>query len=194
MKDKIENMTAWNIAVLKWKEGYNMAYVLTNGSHYIKMTDTGAVTKTDNIKEARVYLTTEKAKERMRKAPRKTKGYYILDIGTHSKYYVAKGRIKFPKEVREMLYHNADGRCVLCGRKILYDDVSLDHVIPLAMGGADDISNVQITCRACNLFKGSVLPSDFVDRVTEIFLYQMEKKQGSNFMWKIVHRLLLKML
>lgn len=159
------------------------------------MTDTGAVTKTDNIKEARVYLTMDKARERMRKAPGKTKGYYIMDIGTYSKYNIyPNGRIKFPKEVREMLYHNADGRCVLCGRKILYDDVSLDHVIPLAMGGADDIRNIQVTCRACNQFKGSVLPDDFIERITEIFLYQTEKKHGSNLMWKIVHKLLMKML
>lgn len=75
-----------------------MAYVLTNGKYYIKMTDTGAIAKTDNIDEARVYLTVDKAKERMQKAPGKTKGYYILDIGTHSKYYISNGRIKFPKE------------------------------------------------------------------------------------------------
>ena len=73
------------MAVLKWKEGCNMAYVLTNGKYYIRMTDTGAIAKTDNIDEARVYLTVDKAKERMQKAPGKTKGYYIFDIGTHSK-------------------------------------------------------------------------------------------------------------
>ena len=167
-----------------------MAYVLTNGKFYIKMTNTGAVAKTNNIDEARVYLTTDKAKERMQKAPDKTKGYYILDIGTHSKYYVSKGRIKFPKEVREMMYHAAEGRCALCGRKILYNAISLDHIIPLAMGGADDISNIQVTCRECNLFKGSILPDSFMELITEIFLYQMEKKQGNSFKWKIVHRLL----
>lgn len=155
------------------------------------MTETGAVAKTDNIDEARVYLTAEKAKERMQKAPGKTKGYYILDIGTHSKYYISKGRIKFPKEVREMIYHNAGGRCVLCGRKILYDDMSLDHITPLAMGGIDDVNNLQSTCISCNQFKGSVLPDAFVERITEIFMYQMERKNNNNFKWRIIHRLLL---
>ena len=171
-----------------------MAYVLTNGKYYIKMTETGAVTKTDNIDDARVYLTVDKAKERMQKAPGKTKGYYIFDIGTHSKYYVAKGRIKFPKEIREMMYHNADGRCVLCGRKIVYDDMTLDHITPLAMGGADSVENLQCTCEACNLFKGSVLPDDFMKRITEIFMYQMGKKYSNKLKWRVIHKLLEKLI
>lgn len=172
-----------------------MAYVLTNGKYYIKMTETGAVAKTDNINEARVYLSVDKAKERMKKAPGKTKGYYIFDIGTNAKYYISSnGRIKFPKEIRKMLYHNADGRCVLCGRKIIYDDMSLDHVTPLSMGGADRVENLQCTCMACNMFKGSVLPDDFMERITDIFMYQMEKKHSRSLKWKIVHKVLAKML
>lgn len=171
-----------------------MAYVLTNGKYYIKMTNTGAIVKTDQIDDARIYLTIDKAKERMVKSPGKTKGYYILDIGTHSRYYISKGRIKFPKEVREMMYHNTDGRCVLCGRKIEYEHMSLDHVTPLAMGGFDDVNNLQVTCKACNLFKGSILPDDFMERITEIFMYQMEKKHGGKAKWKIIHRILGKMI
>lgn len=176
------------------KEGLIMAYVLTNGKCYIKMTDTGAIAKTDNIDEARVYLTVDKAKERMQKAPGKTKGYYILDIGTHSKYYISNGRIKFPKEVREMIYHSTDGKCALCGRKLVYDDMSLDHITPLAMGGADSVENLQCTCKACNLFKGSILPDDFMKRITEIFLYQMEKKNYNRLKWKVIHRMLEKLI
>jgi len=171
-----------------------MAYVLTNGKFYIRMTNTGAIAKTDNIDEARVYLTTDKAKERLQKSPGKTKNYYILDIGTHSKYYVSNGRIKFPKEVRELMYYNADGRCVLCGRKIIYDDMTLDHVTPLAMGGHDNVENLQCVCRACNLFKGSILPDDFFERITAIFLYQMEKKHSGKLKWRIIHKILKEMI
>ena len=52
------------MATLKRKEGLIMAYVLTNGKYYIRMTETGAIAKTDNIDEARVYLTVDKAKQR----------------------------------------------------------------------------------------------------------------------------------
>lgn len=77
-----------------------------------------------------------------------------------------------------LIYNTAQGKCVLCGRKITYDKMTLDHIVPLAMNGTDDVGNLQCTCEACNLFKGSVLPDDFMERITRIFLYQMDKKEG----------------
>ena len=139
-----------------------------------------------------IYLTTEKAKERLLKAPSKTHGYYIQDVETNAKYKfsISKGRIKFPKEVREMIYHSTDGKCALCGRKLVYDDMTLDHITPLAMDGEDNVNNLQGTCKACNLFKGSILPDDFMERITEIFMYQMEKKYSNKLKWKAIHRML----
>ena len=118
-----------------------MAYVLTNGSYYVRMTATGGVAKT------RIYLTTEKAKERMIKAPDKTNGYYIQDIETNAKYKLSrgKGRINFPKEVRELIYNTSKGKCALCGKKITYDKMTLDHIVPLAMNGADDVPVKRVT-------------------------------------------------
>ena len=61
------------------------------------MTETGATTKTDNIHEARIFITVDKAKERMQKAPGKTKGYYIKDLETCYVYKrYTNGKIKFP--------------------------------------------------------------------------------------------------
>ena len=169
-----------------------MGYVLTNGTHYVRMTETGRVVKTQDVNEARIYLTTEKAKERLLKAPSKTHGYYIQDIETNAKYRYSrnKGRINFPKEVRELVYNTAQGKCVLCGRKITYDKMTLDHVVPLAMNGADSVTNLQCTCEACNKFKGCVLPDDFMERITEIFIYQTDRKQGKRLLCKVTHRLL----
>lgn len=45
-------------------------------------------------------------------------------------------------EIRELIYNIAKGRCALCGRKITYDNMTLDHIVPLAMNGADDVSNL----------------------------------------------------
>ena len=162
-----------------------MAYVLTNGEHYVKLTSTGAVSKTKKVDEAEVYPTPGKAKEQIKNATGKTKGYYIFDLETQAKYIVQNGRIRFPQEIRKMIYHNADGRCVLCGRKITYNNMTMDHIKPLAMGGEDSVENLQCTCSACNLFKGSVLPEDFLERVSEIYQYQMEKKHGNSLKWKI---------
>ena len=169
-----------------------MAYVLTNGTHYVRMTETGRVAKTQDVNEARIYLTTEKAKERLEKAPSKTHGYYIQDVETNAKYILNRnrGRIIFPKEVRELIYDNAKGRCVLCGRKIIYDKMTLDHITPLAMKGADAVKNLQCTCEICNKFKGSILPDDFMDRITEIFIFQLEKKYSGKWFWRFTKRFL----
>ena len=174
------------MAVLNGKEVDIMAYVLTNGSYYVRMTKTGGVAKTKDINEARIYITTEKAKERLLKAPSKTHGYYIQDVETNAKYRYSRSnrRINFPKEVRELVYNTAQGKCVLCGRKITYDNMTLDHIVPLAMNGADDVSNLQCTC---NLFKGSVLPDDFMERITRIFLYQMDQKEGKRLLLSLIH-------
>jgi 5-methylcytosine-specific restriction endonuclease McrA len=43
------------------------------------------------------------------------------------------------------------GVCLACGS---VDDLELDHVIPLALGGRHVMSNVQPLCRGCNARKG----------------------------------------
>ena len=72
--------------------------------------------------------------------------------------------------------------------------MTLDHITPLAMDGEDNVNNLQGTCKACNLFKGSILPDDFMERITEIFMYQMEKKYSNKLKWKAIHRMLEKMI
>ena len=38
---------------------------------------------------------------------------------------------------RKMIYNRADGRCQLCGKKILYKEMNVDHIVPLAMNGSN---------------------------------------------------------
>jgi hypothetical protein len=51
----------------------------------------------------------------------------------------------------------ADGlRCVYCHRKIGDVQLTVDHFIPLEMGGANNTSNFLSACRKCNKAKGSM--------------------------------------
>lgn len=43
-------------------------------------------------------------------------------------------------------------RCLSCGKKAR---LAADHVIPLSVGGSDDISNIQPLCKPCNSKKGA---------------------------------------
>lgn len=42
--------------------------------------------------------------------------------------------------------------------------------------------------------KSNILPEQFFDRITEIFMFQMEKKFGNNMLWKLAHNMLMEIL
>ncbi|MGA9768269.1 MAG: HNH endonuclease [Blastocatellia bacterium] len=50
--------------------------------------------------------------------------------------------------------------CYMCGRKLGYSEMVLDHIIPLSRGGAHCESNLAVACAPCNLRKGSKLPAE----------------------------------
>lgn len=55
------------------------------------------------------------------------------------------------------LYQAQRGLCVSCRGK-LGDSYHRDHVVPLSLGGSNDISNIQLLCEFCNLSKGAKDP------------------------------------
>jgi len=53
-------------------------------------------------------------------------------------------------EWRALLF-SCGWRCLSCGTG---EDLSVDHVVPLSLGGANTIENVQVLCQECNGEKG----------------------------------------
>ncbi|MEL6236997.1 MAG: HNH endonuclease [Pseudomonadota bacterium] len=51
-------------------------------------------------------------------------------------------------------------RCASCGRSTKKERHA-DHIIPLKLGGSNDITNIQILCPSCNLRKNAKHPIDF---------------------------------
>lgn len=56
--------------------------------------------------------------------------------------------------VRLEVWRRDAGRCVSCGSK---ERLQFDHVIPVALGGAGTVENLQLLCAACNGSKGAAL-------------------------------------
>lgn len=56
------------------------------------------------------------------------------------------------------------GRCACCGEK-LGAKYHLDHVMPLALGGAHDDSNLQLLRAVCNLRKGAKHPVEYMQQL-----------------------------
>lgn len=74
-------------------------------------------------------------------------------------------------------------RCVYCGAVLDFTIATIDHVYPLARGGANVPGNLVVACGPCNRLKGDMLPHEFFIR------YPVA---GLNFLTyaRVVHRAL----
>lgn len=55
------------------------------------------------------------------------------------------------------VYVRSDGVCGICGESVTIDEFQIDHIIPLAKGGAHLYSNVQASHAVCNRAKSDKL-------------------------------------
>ncbi len=67
---------------------------------------------------------------------------------------VGPRREPIPDEVKREVYRADGGRCVNCGSAEL---LQFDHIIPVTMGGASTVENLQLLCAPCNRAKGASL-------------------------------------
>ncbi|MBE9003597.1 HNH endonuclease [Fortiea sp. LEGE XX443] len=59
-------------------------------------------------------------------------------------------RIRIPAEVKQYVFQRDKYQCQSCGKTALEADLTIDHIIPLALGGQNDISNLHTLCLTCN--------------------------------------------
>lgn len=67
-----------------------------------------------------------------------------------------------PRVRMQALIHSGH-RCIYCGVTSLEEKLQVDHVIPVYEGGTDDIGNLVVACRACNIGKGRNLILETTD-------------------------------
>jgi 5-methylcytosine-specific restriction enzyme A len=70
-------------------------------------------------------------------------------------------RIPIPLEVRKYVHNRDNYQCQSCGKNFQETTLNIDHIIPLAKGGSNDISNLQTLCIKCNQKKKANLDSRF---------------------------------
>ena len=67
---------------------------------------------------------------------------------------------KLSKGITKKLHTLQKGKCPVCKCNLV--KYHLDHIIPLALGGKHQDSNIQLLCPQCNLKKNSKHPIDFM--------------------------------
>jgi len=167
--------------------------VITNGSYYVRKNNNkigGKIYKTNDINKAFFYLTIQGAEKDIKNATSKLHNYsikIISDDAINSQPKKTKcKRIHFSLSTRQAIYHNANCRCQICGKLITYEEFTVDHIIPLANGGTNDMSNLQSACLQCNKIKADILPDDFMNKINDITLYQLQNNYDKNIAKSIV--------
>ncbi len=176
-----------------------MAIVLTNGKYYIAHNAKGNVIKVSDINQAQNFYSVERAICQKNKAPSKCAGFYYIDTSIDQTICQDNdtGKIKrksFSANDRKEIYRKTNGCCYLCGEFVDFDSFEIEHEMPLAKGGTNDFSNLYCSCHTCNAMKNSIYPQELMEKIAQIFMYQMEKKYSKRIKWKLVHRLLGKMI
>lgn len=69
-------------------------------------------------------------------------------------------RVAIPKWASRAVFYRDHGRCTGCQRDLTgllspQFDSHIDHILPLARGGINDVTNLQLLCADCNLGKAS---------------------------------------
>lgn len=93
--------------------------------------------------------------------------------------------MKLNRRALGLIFDSCSGHCFYCGVKIPpFSDWQVDHMNPVAQGGADTFYNVVVACRPCNSSKGNRTVEEFRAAIIRRALNQVTnaKEQLSRFM------------
>lgn len=63
-------------------------------------------------------------------------------------------RRSFTSEERAAVWDRSGGTCAYCGKQLHpFRDFTIDHMVPLALGGSNALDNLTAACRPCNASK-----------------------------------------
>lgn len=90
-------------------------------------------------------------------------------------------RNRISLDYKKIIYKRSDCSCQICGCELAFEEMSVDHIIPLAKGGDDQMDNLQCACKTCNALKQDFLPGDFYEKIVEIYWQQTKIRCGKEF-------------
>ena len=89
-------------------------------------------------------------------------------------------------KVRQFVTNRASGCCEYCMSQENYasQSFSIEHILPLALGGDDDLENLALACQGCNNFKFTKLSALDSETNTVVSLFNPRKNRwNDHFQW-----------
>ena len=77
-------------------------------------------------------------------------------------------RINWPKWYKPTLMRRQHSTCVYCGYRRTASNLEIDHIVPVVRGGGNELENLQVICRPCNLRKGMQTDTEFRARYSRL--------------------------
>lgn len=149
--------------------GISMQYFITDGSHFLEPLNDHSIEKIINeeankllIEKLLFWLAEESQHiwedgdgygselKRLFKWTFENYGYEFdkprfKSVNKYNRKSISNG-------TRRIVYERDGYECVTCKAR---KDLSIDHIIPVARGGTNDLDNLQTMCRSCNSRKGT---------------------------------------
>jgi hypothetical protein len=94
------------------------------------------------------------------------------------------------KRLRFEILRRDNHACRYCGAKAPDVALTVDHVVPVALGGTDDPSNLVTACRPCNTGKSSITPDAplVADVAQDALRWARAMEQATSLWAKDLHR------
>jgi 5-methylcytosine-specific restriction endonuclease McrA len=85
---------------------------------------------------------------------------------------------------RHDLWKLQNGKCCWCGLSVPLGGASIEHIIPVSMGGKDKLSNLAVSHTSCNKARGS----NYLQEPHPSFLFEHVRKRLKEYHAGIAHQ------
>lgn len=90
-----------------------------------------------------------------------TDDFFWLDGVSDEDIRRERGKARDLRKTRWWQRKTAAGICYYCGDKVSHQELTMDHLVPLARGGRSTKDNLVPCCKSCNTKKKTMLPVEW---------------------------------
>jgi len=90
-----------------------------------------------------------------------TGDYFSFDGVGESDIKREKAKARELRKSRWWQQKTSSSTCYYCGKRVPFKKLTMDHLLPIAMGGRSTKDNLVPSCKSCNNRKKSMMPIEW---------------------------------